>query len=245
LNLTVSFGKLKKYYTISNIEYIVITNGGYCFSSYYFRPSPGNSKSSRPSSSWTQYLAIANRYLFTGLSFLPGIYFAFKYEHFILRPYLFIHLGTTVYFFYKRFKEFEVNLLSYFEGIEMSLNVLHHVAGVGMSAALCFVGPFLRFVLGAGFGGFLDRVLDMGLAVAFLLRMPQKYVLPNMMFGLNLVKYLVCFLSWQTCYILMIFATWNNLGAEAQAFVETYRAIEVNPSSRSSNGNKNNERRTD
>jgi hypothetical protein len=236
---------------------MVIPNGEYCFSSYYFRPSPGSSKSSRPSSNWTQYLAMANRYLFMGLSFLPGIYFAFKYEHFILRPYLFIHLGTTVYFFYKRFKEFElepfvigkvimVDLFETFsfEGIEMSLIVLHHIAGVGMSAALYFVGPFLRFVLGAGFGGFLESVLDMGLAVAFLLRMPQKYLPPNMMFGLKLVKYLMYFLSWQTWYILMIFATWSNLGAGAQAIVETYRAIEVNtPSGRSSNGN--NERRTD
>jgi hypothetical protein len=200
---------------------------------------------------------MANRYLFMGLSFLPGIYFAFKYEHFILRPYLFIHLGTTVYFFYKRFKEFElepfvigkvivVDLFKTFsfKGIEMSLNLLHHIAGVGMSVALYFVGPFLRFVLGAGFGGFLESVLDMGLAVAFLLRMPQKYLPPNMMFGLKLVKYLMFFLSWQTWYILMIFATWSNLGAGAQAIVETYRAIEVNtPSGRSSNGN--HERRTD
>jgi hypothetical protein len=91
----------------------------------------------------------------------------------------------------------------------MSLNVLYHIAGVGMSAALYFnfVGPFLSFVLGAGFGEFLYSVLDMGLAVAFLLRMPQKYVPPNIMFGLKLFKYQGCFLSWQTWYILMMFAT--------------------------------------
>jgi len=164
------------------------------------------------SSNWTSYLTMANRYIFMALSFIPGLYFAFKYEHFIMTPYLFIHIGTIAYFFYKRFREFELEPF---------------LIGLGMSAGLYMVGPVLRTILGQGFGGFLETMLDLGLAVAFLLRLPQKYLPPNMMFGLKLIKYLMCFLSWQTWYILMIFATWSNLGAAAQAAAETYKAIPV------------------
>lgn len=168
-----------------------------------------------------KYLKTANRYLFMVLSFLPGLFFAFKYEHFILRIYLVIHFVTTIYFLYKRYKEFELEPF---------------LIGLAMSVALFTMGPTIRFAFGilpgiprfwAFCASLIEMSLDLGLAVAFLLRLPQKYLPANMMLGLKIIKYLMCFLSWQTWFILMIFATWCNLGAAAQSLVETYKAIEI------------------
>jgi len=171
------------------------------------------------SSDWVKYLKTANRYLFMVLSFLPGLYYAFKYEHFILYVYVVIHFGTTVYFFYKRFKEFELEPFA---------------IGVGMSVVLYFIGPFIRGFFGIfGSGWFITSLaslvessVDLGLAVAFLLDLPRKHLPANMLFGLKIVKYFMCFLSWQTWFILMVFATWTNIGAGALSFTETYNAIE-------------------
>ncbi|CAL8088747.1 unnamed protein product [Orchesella dallaii] len=179
------------------------------------------------SSDWVKYLKTANRYLFMVLSFLPGLYYAFKYQHFILYVYLVIHFATTLYFFYKRFKEFELEPFA---------------IGVGMSVVLYFIGPFIRGffgIFGSGWfvtslAGLVESCVDLGLAVAFLLDLPRKHLPANMLFGLKIVKYFMCFLSWQTWFILMVFATWTNIGAGALSFMETYNAIEIEKPSRPS-----------
>lgn len=172
------------------------------------------------SSDWVKYLKTANRYLFMVLSFLPGLYYSFKYEHFIIRYYIVIHFVTSGYFLYKRYKEFEL---------------VPFGMGLGMSAVLYCMGPFIRGFFGIfGSGWFMTSLaslvessVDLGLAVAFLLDLPRKYLPPNMLFGMKIVKYFMYFLSWQTWFILMVFATWTNIGAGAQALMETYHAIEV------------------
>lgn len=172
---------------------------------------------------WLKYVKTANRYLFMVLSFLPGLYYAFKYEYFILRFYIVVHFATTLYFLYKRFKEFELEPFA---------------MGVGMSVVLFFIGPFIRGFFGIfGSGWFMtsiasmvESMVDLGLAVAFLLDLPRKYLPANMLFGLKIVKYFMCFLSWQTWFILMVFATWTNIGAGTRAIMETWKAIEIEPS---------------
>jgi len=169
---------------------------------------------------WIDYLKLANRYLFMVLSFLPGIYFAFKYEHFILRYYLVIYIVTSVYFLYKRYKEFEMEPF---------------LIGLGMSVALYMIGPIIHTFFGifgsswfwTSLANGVESVVDLVIAVSFLLHLPQKYLPSNMLFGLKLIKYFMYFLSWQTWFTLMIFATWSNLGSAAQALVETWNNIEI------------------
>lgn len=169
---------------------------------------------------FVKYLKISNKYLFMVLSFMPGLYYAFKYEHFILKLYLITYFISSSYFLYKRYREFE------FEPF---------VIGLGMSAVLYYMGPFIHgffSIFGSGWfatgcASFVESVLDLALAVAFLLDLPKKYLPANMLFGLKCVKFFMYFLSWRTWFILMVFASWKNVGAAARAF------FEVNDSKRS------------
>jgi len=175
---------------------------------------------------WPRHLETANRYLFTILSFLPGLYFAFRYEDFILRFYFMIYLVTSAYYLYKRYKDFEMEPF---------------LVGLAMSVALLMVGPTIRGFFGMfGSGWFatscasgVERTFNFALAVAFLLRLPKKYLPPNMLFGMRLIKrYFLYFLSWQTWFILMVVATWCNLGAGVLAAIDTYNNLEVGESNK-------------
>lgn len=169
---------------------------------------------------WIKYLKTGNKYLFMILSFGPGLYFAFKYEHFILRFYLVVHFVTSFYFLYKRYKEFELEPF---------------LIGLAMSVGIYMVGPIIRgffSIFGSSWfwtscASTVEGAADLALAVTFLLGLPQKYLPSNMLFGLKLIKYFLYFLSWQTWFILMVVATWSNLGAGAQALIDTYNNIEV------------------
>lgn len=160
-----------------------------------------------------KYLRVGNKYLFMVLSFLPGLYYAFKYEHFILKFYLVAYFISSGYFLYKRYREFELEPF---------------VIGLGMSVVLFYTGPFIRGffeLFGSGWfatscASFVESTVDLALAVAFVLDLPRKYLPANMLFGLKFVKFFMYFLSWQTWFILMVFATWKNVGAGAQAFFE-------------------------
>lgn len=168
---------------------------------------------SSASNDWVKYVKIGNKYIFMVLSFLPGLYYAFKYEHFILKFYLVVYFISSGYFLYKRYKEFELEPF---------------LIGVAMSVVLYYTGPFIRGFFGifgsgwfmTGCASFLESLVNLALAVAFLLDLPRKHLPANMLFGLKFVKFLMYFLSWQTWFILMVFATWKNVGAGAQAFFE-------------------------
>ncbi len=165
------------------------------------------------SNNFVKYLKIGNKYVFMVLSFLPGLYYAFKYEHFILNFYLIAYFVSSGYFLYKRYRDFELEPF---------------VIGLGMSAVLFYIGPFIRWffsIFGNGWfatgcASFVESTLDLALAVAFLLDLPRKYLPANMLFGLKFVKFFMYFLSWKTWFILMVFATWNYVGAAARAFFE-------------------------
>lgn len=163
-----------------------------------------------------KYLKIGNKYLFMVLSFLPGLFYAFKYEHFILKFYLIAYFISSGYFLYKRYRDFE------FEPF---------VIGLGMSVVLFYTGPFIRgcfSIFGSGWfatscASSVGSLVDLSLAAAFILDMPRKYLPANMLFGLKFVKFFMYFLSWQTWFILMVFATWKNVGAGAQTFFEIHK----------------------
>lgn len=165
------------------------------------------------SKDWLKYLNIGNKYIFMVLSFLPGLYYAFKYEHFILKFYIIVYFISSGFFVYKRYKEFELEPF---------------VIGLGMSVVLYYTEPFIEGFFGlfgsgwfmTGCASFVKSTVDLALAVAFLLDLPRKYLPANMLFGLKFVKFLMYFLSWQTWFILMVFATWRNVGAGAQAFYD-------------------------
>lgn len=179
------------------------------------------------SSDWVKYLKVINKYLFMMLSFLPGIYYAFKYAHFILKFYLVVYFISSGYFLYKRYSDFEFKPF---------------VIGLGMSVVLYYIGPFIRCffgIFGSGWfinscSSFVETVVDLSLAITFLLDLPRKYLPANMLFGLKFVKFFMYFLSWQTWFILMVFATWKNVGAAAQALFENYNAIKTGKLSRPS-----------
>jgi len=162
-----------------------------------------------------KFLKSANKWVFVGLSFLPGIYFAFQYEEFILRFYMVIHLVTSSYFFYKRLREFEL---------------IPFLIGLGMSFALGSIGPSIRFffaLFGSGWfpttcASTLETIIDLSLAVAFMLRLPEKYLPSSMIFGLKVVKYLMFFFSWKTFFILMVIASWKNIGSGTETVMELY-----------------------
>lgn len=165
------------------------------------------------SNNFVKYLKVGTKYVFMVLSFMPGLYYAFKYEHFILKFYLVAYFISSGHFLYKRYREFE------FEPF---------VIGLGMSVVLYFTGPFIRGffeIFGSGWfatgcASFVESFLDLVLAIVFILDLPRKYLPTNMLFGLKFVKFFMYFLSWKTWFILMVFATWKNLGAGAQAFIE-------------------------
>lgn len=168
---------------------------------------------SHASNNFVKYMKVGNKYLFMVLSFMPGLYYAFKYEHFILKLYLVTYFISSGYFLYKRYRDFEIEPF---------------VIGLGMSAALYFLGPFIHgffSIFGTGWfatscASFVENVLNLALAVAFLLDLPRKYLPANMLFGLKFVKFFMYFLSWQTWFILMVFASWKNVGAAARAFFD-------------------------
>lgn len=157
-----------------------------------------------------KFVKDANNYIFMVLSFLPGLYFSFYFEDFVYQVYLVYHLVTSTYFLYKRFKEFELQPF---------------MLGFGLSFALRMINPMINgFFLLFGSGWFVSGIsftiqttIEIGIAVAFLMRLPEKYFPPNMIFGLKLLKYLMIFSSWQTWFIIMVVATWKNIGSGAQA----------------------------
>ncbi len=172
--------------------------------------------------SWVRVLRKGNRWLFLGLSFLPGLYFAHRYETIIMSAYLLIHITTTAYFLYKRYKEFEV---------------VPFVAGLGLSLILGLITPSIRFFFGLFGSGWFVRTLqsffgglsDLGLAIAFFLKLPEKYLPANMLCGLKVVKYMMFLTNWETWFILMVFTTWRNLGAGTRTAVEAYKGtLETN-----------------
>lgn len=166
------------------------------------------------SNNFVKYLKVGNKYVFLVASFLPGLYYAFKYEHFILKFYLVAYFISSGNFLYKRYREFEFQPF---------------VIGLGMSLVLYYTGPFIRGffeIFGSGWfatscASFVESFVDLALAVAFILDLPRKYLPANLLFGLKFVKFFMYFLSWKTWFILMVFATWKNLGAGAQALFET------------------------
>lgn len=165
------------------------------------------------SSEFVKYVKVGNKYLFMILSFLPGLYYAFKYEDFILKFYLIAYFISSGYFLYKRYLHFELEPFA---------------IGLGMSAVLYYSGPCVQSffnMFGSGWfangcASFVQSLLDLALAVAFLLDLPRKYLPSNMLFGLKFVKFFMYFLSWKTWFILMVFETWKNVGAGAQSFFE-------------------------
>ena len=165
---------------------------------------------------WSSLLKKVNKWIFMCLSFIPGLYFAFQYETFILRFYLIVHIATTAYFFYKRYKEFELEPF---------------VAGLGLSVVVGLISPSIRYFFGLfGSGWFVGTcqsffcgLADLSLAVAFFFRLPEKYLPANMLCGLKVVKYLMFMFSWHTWYILMVITTWRNLGAGTTTIVEVYK----------------------
>lgn len=166
----------------------------------------------------TSFLKAAHKYLFTVLSFLPGLYFAFYYNTFILRIYLVIHFVTTGYFLYKRYKEFELE--PFLIGIAMSF-----VIG---SFKLIITGFFSIFGNGwfvSNISSLLVTIVQVGVAVTFLLDLPRQYLPATMLFGLKVVKYLMFITSWQSWFILMVVATWKNIGTATETFWELYTSI--------------------
>lgn len=172
------------------------------------------------SNDFVKYMKIGNKYLFMVLSFMPGLYYAFKCEHFILKFYLITYFISSAYFLYKRYRDFELEPF---------------VIGLGMSAVLYFMSPLIHGFFGLFGSGwfatncasFVESVLDLALAVAFLLELPRKYLPANMLFGLKFVKFFMYFLSWQTWFILMVFASWKNVGAGARAFFEINKVSKI------------------
>lgn len=181
---------------------------------------------SHASNDFVKYLKIGNKYLFMVLSFLPGMYYAFKFEHFILKFYLIAYFISSGYFLYKRYRQFE------FEPF---------MIGLGMSVVLYYTGPFIReffAIFGSGWfatncAAFVESFVNIALAIAFVLDLPRKYFPANMLFGFKCVKFFMYFLSWQTWFILMVFATWKNVGAGVQAlFDETTSRVEIEKKTR-------------
>lgn len=162
-----------------------------------------------------QFLKTGNKYFFFGLSFLPGLYFAFQYDEFIFHFYRIIHLVTSAYFFKKRLQEFE--LVPFLIGLLMSFSL----GSIGPSIRIFFSifgsGWFLTFL-----ATLLETIVDTALALAFILRLPEKYLPPTMMFGFKVVKYLMFLFSWKTFFILMVFMSWKNIGTGAETLVELY-----------------------
>lgn len=179
-----------------------------CVSSFFNKISR-----SYESNTLLKYLKISNKYIFMVLSFLPGLYYAFKCEEFILKFYLVAYFISSGYFLYKRYREFELEPF---------------IIGLMMSVVLFYTGPFIHSffaIFGSGWFAnscayFVESVVDLALAVAFILDLPRKYLPSNMLFGLKFVKFFVYFLSWQTWFILMVFATWKSVGAGAQVLFE-------------------------
>lgn len=165
------------------------------------------------SNDFVRYLKVGNKYVFMVLSFLPGLYYAFKYEDFILKFYLIAYFISSGHFLYKRYQDFEWQPF---------------VIGLGMSVVLYYSGPAIQGffnLFGSGWfangcASFVQSLLDFALAVSFLLDLPRKFLPSNMLFGLKFVKFFLYFLSWQTWFILMVFATWKNVGASARAFAD-------------------------
>jgi len=164
-------------------------------------------------------LKVVNKYFFMILSLAPGLYFAIKYEEHILRFYLLVHFVTTGYFFYKRFKDFEL---------------YPFLVGLGMSFCLGSIGYGIRGffgIFGAGWiattmASTLVTFVDISLAVAFMLRLPDKHLPTSMIFGLKIVKYLMFLSSWQTFFMLMVMVSWKNIGSLYETVVELYAAAE-------------------
>jgi len=158
----------------------------------------------------TKFLKTANRYIFMVLSFLPGLYFSFHFEEFIFTVYMIYHMITSTYFLYKRFKEFE--LKPFMLGFGLSFLLRSIVPTIHWFFHLMGSGWFI-----SGLSSTVETIVELGIAVAFMMRLPDKYFPSNMMFGLKILKYLMIFSSWQTWFILMVFATWKNIGSAARA----------------------------
>jgi len=177
----------------------------YMMSTSFFKKMNANSENQV-----TKFLKTANKYIFMVLSFFPGLYFSFYFEDFIFRTYMVYHLVTSTYFLYKRFKEFELQPF---------------MLGFGLSFILRMISPSIRIffsVFGEGWfvtslSSTLEMIVDLSIAIAFLMRLPEKYFPTTMLFGLKILKYLMIFSSWQTWFIIMVLATWKNLGSAAQA----------------------------
>jgi hypothetical protein len=75
----------------------------------------------------------------------------------------------------------------------------------------------------------LETIVDTSLAVAFILRLPEKYFPSTIMFGFKVLKYLMFIFSWKTFFILMVFFSWKNIGTGAETLMELYSEEEPDP----------------
>lgn len=152
-------------------------------------------------------------YFFILASFVPGLYFAFQYDNFINYVYLVYHFAFATYVLYNKFKHFQPKPF---------------VIGLLLSAVLKCVNPSIRLLFGFSGTGLVSTILHttfqntiyVCLAVVFMARLPEKLVSPEIMLGLKIVKYLMFWSQWETWFVIMVFYSWQNIGA---VFYATFR----------------------